>query len=246
MRWHRTAAAAILLGVAVSLGVAAPASATPSLDVINLSPDGVVWVTSLAGGLFDSFQGAVPGDSVTKSFWVRNPTSSEVTMLTRAADVSVHSTQLQRAITVTGAAGALSLAAPVTLASLVDCSTLAPDLVVAPNAVEKVSITLAMLDVQGSFAQGAVGGFDVLLSMQDDAAGPGAASCDGSVPTGNPGGGGTHHKTPQPIQETFDPFGPLAFTGVDSVPVVFGALGLLVFGLLLLIVRRRRRNGNES
>ncbi len=232
----------IVGGAGAAMGTAPVSAATPS--VIVLSPDGVVWSTSLAGGLFDSFQGAVPGDTVTQSFFVKNPRSTPVTMRTRAMDVRSSDSDFDSAITVDGAAGGHTLAAAVPLTSLADCATLAPDLVVAAHGVVKVSMTLAMLDVDGSYAQAASGGFDVLLSMQDAQAGTGGTSCDSPDPGAGVGGGANHPTTAS--GPTATGFGPLAFTGADIAVPLFAAGMLFAAGFLLLIARRRRRERKES
>jgi hypothetical protein len=254
-----TIAAMIVGGAGAAMGAATASADTP--PVIELSPDGIVWGTSLAGGLFDGFQGAVPGDTVTESFFVRNPLTTPVTMRTRAMDVVTASPQFADSITVEGTAGGNTLAAPVKLASLANCSTLAPDLIVGAKTTAKVTITLSMLNVSGSYAQSTGGGFDVLLSMEDAEAGTGATSCDSTDPTGptDPtGGGGGHHHPTTPTTPT-DPTGPttasnpiftagspLAFTGADiALPLAAAALMLLA-GFLFLVARRRRRERRES
>lgn len=248
----------IVGGAGAAMGTAPAFADTP--PVITLSPNGVVWSTALTGGLFDSFQGVVPGDSVTKSFYVKNPLTTPVTMRTRAMDVHSSSSQLDTSITVDGNAGGLTLAAAVPLASLANCSTIAPDLIVPAGATAKVSITLAMADVSGSYAQSKVGGFDVLLTMEDAQAGPGETSCDSTDPTtgtgggGTGGGGGTHHPTKPTvpttptttIQPSSSGFSPLAFTGADIAVPLFLAGMLFAAGILLLIARRRRRERRES
>jgi len=251
-----TIAAIIVGGAGAAMG-AAPASAdTP--PVIELSPDGIVWGISLTGGLFDSFHGAVPGDSVTESFWVRNPLTTPVTMRTRAMDVVTASPQLADSITVDGTAGGHALAAAVTLGSLANCTTLAPDLIVSAKSTAKVSITLSMLNVSGSHAQATTGGFDVLLSMEDAEAGTGATSCDSTDPTGptdpTDGGGGHHHPTTPtdptgpttPSSPIFTAGGPLAFTGADIALPLAAAAMMLLAGFLFLIARRRRRERRQS
>ncbi|HEY4270173.1 MAG TPA: hypothetical protein VGM94_18465 [Galbitalea sp.] len=243
-------ATTIVGGAGAAMGTAPAFADTP--PVINLSQNGIVWSTGLAGGLFDAFQGAVPGDSATKSFYVKNPLATPVTMRTRAMDVHSSNSQLDTSITVDGKAGGLALAAAVPMASLANCSTLAPDLVVPAHGTAKVSITLAMLDVDGSFAQSRTGGFDVLLTMEDAEAGVGATSCDSSDPTTGTGGGGGTRPPSTPTTPTssnpsiFTGFSPLAFTGVDLAVPLFAAGMLFAAGILLLIARRRRKERTQS
>lgn len=252
--------------IAVGIGVfggASPASADTADAPIELSSDGIVWAPFLDGGLFDAFQGAVPGDSSTQSFFVRNPQSYPVTMKTRALDVVSSSAGLASSLTVQGEAGGVALAAPVTLGSLSDCATLAPDLVLGPLAVTKVTITIELPAATGGVtAQTSRGGFDVLLTMQDNAAGTPDASCEAAGGGaggggggnnnggGNNGGGGHHsggHHTNSP---TVTPAGgvsnPLAFTGVDGAATLFLGGALLALGFLFLIARRRRKTEQQE
>jgi LPXTG-motif cell wall-anchored protein len=254
-RVRRATLGALIAVVAASASMfsAGSADATPAPGTIELSANGTIWSTSLVGGLFDSFQGAVPGDSVTKSFWVRNPQSVPVTMKTMALDVTTTTSEFESSITVDGEAGGRSLPAPVPLSALSNCATLVPDLVLAGNATVKVSITLAMLDVSTNVAQSSQGGFNVLLTMQDNAAGAPVTSCGGSIPGGGTGGGGHHHPKPSqnggshPASPITAALGnPLAFTGIEiGVPLFLGG-ALLALGFLFLIARRRRREQKDS
>jgi hypothetical protein len=126
--------------------------------------------------------------------------------------------------------------------------------VLAANATAKVSITLAMLNVSGTVAQSSQGGFNVLLTMQDNAAGTPAASCGGSVPGGGGGGSGGHHHPPQhdgggvvaADPATAGLGNPLAFTGLEiGGPLFLGGV-LLGLGILFLLARRRRREQKNS
>jgi LPXTG-motif cell wall-anchored protein len=233
-------------------------------DPIPLSYDGVVWNTALTGGLFDGFSGAVPGDSVTRSYFVKNPTDSAVVVETRALNVVSSNSALAQSITVIGSIGSRSLGAPVTLASLSNCSTLAPDLVVAPRAIAKVTITLSMLNVTGHTAQTSAGGFEVLVNMKDavasldpsscgSAADPGGNAGSGDPAPGAPGAAGAPAVPGAPsgiVHPTSShPRGaswlPLAFTGIDAVgPFVLGMV-LMGLGLLLIVARRRRKERHE-
>jgi LPXTG-motif cell wall-anchored protein len=252
---------AVLVGVATALAVAAPASADD--DPIELSTDGVVWSTTLPGGLFDSFQGAVPGDSVTRSVSVRNPEDFEITLQTKALDVASRSSDLLSSITVDGEAGGRTLPAPVALSTLVDCATLAPDVVIGAHATTRVSITLALTDVDSSVAQSSQGGFSVLLVLKDNAAGPPSESCGGSIPGGGGGGdgggggtggggggtgGGAHHPhKPGTAVPAITVLGvPLAFTGASMGPPLFLGGALIALGFLFLVARRRRREQKNS
>jgi hypothetical protein len=251
-----------VLGVSVLMaGPAAAAPSTPSASatpsavatptVVDLSKDGVVWSPTLTGGLFDKFQGMVPGDRVSTSFYVRNPLDEPITMTTRAINVTSTSARLGNSITVDGTANGLSLAAPISFASLSNCSTLAPDLIIAPNAVAKVSIAFALMNVNGLVATSSRGGFDVLLTMQDNEAGLPATSCDSAAPTaGNQQGGTGTATTPVTTHHrqvtTTGLFAPLAFTGISAEIPLFFAGALFTLGIILLLARRRRKKSEQS
>jgi LPXTG-motif cell wall-anchored protein len=184
---------------AASTAVPTPApSATASTApaVISLSTNGVTWTPTIKNQLFAKFGKIVPGEDVSAFFYARNPTDSAVTMTTRAINLSNSNVAFDNSVTVNGTANGLSLAAPVMFGSLANCATIAPDLILEPNAIAKVNIDLGLLDETGSYAQAASGGFDVLLTMEDNSAGLPTTSCnsadpaEGTTPTIPSGGGG--------------------------------------------------------
>jgi len=85
------AAATVLLGLGI-----APASAA---DELGLSPDGVTWADALPGPLFDPAFRWVPGDSETRTFYVRNQSSDDgvlnVTLLTGPVETLVDTGDLK-------------------------------------------------------------------------------------------------------------------------------------------------------
>ena len=85
------AAATVLLGLGI-----APASAANEL---GLSPDGVTWGDALPGPLFDPALSWVPGDSETRTFYVRNQSSDDailnVTLLTGPVETLVDTGDLK-------------------------------------------------------------------------------------------------------------------------------------------------------
>ncbi|WP_222706726.1 hypothetical protein [Lacisediminihabitans profunda] len=204
----------------------------------------MVWSTTLPGGLFDEFQGAVPGDIVSKAVWVHNPLSEPVTLSVRAINVWESSGEVGRSITVDGAAGSVSLPAAVTLASLANCSTLAPQSIVQASGSARITLTLRMLDVGSKVAQAGTGGFNVLLTVTQGSRIEALSACDPGTLVSSPG--------PRPASPA-DAAGPvalaisgaLAFTGANpAVPLLVGG-GLLGIGFLLLVVRRRTREPGE-
>ena len=238
--------AAIVTGL---LFPAAPARAADPAP-IQLSGDGAVWSTTLAGGLFDEFRGAVPGDIVSATVWVHNPLDQAATLTVRAVNVWGSAPDLGESVIVNGAVGGLSLPSPVALSALGDCSTLAPRSIVGAGGNARVTITLTMLDVAARVAQGRTGGFDVLFTVTQGSRAAGANACDRarggalfSLPTEASGAGPTtaspEASTPAPV------FGGLPFTGADAaVPLAVGGF-LVGLGLLLLFARRRKREPRE-
>lgn len=77
LRLRIVTALAAVLGVLGILGVASPASAASKLE---LSADGVTWGSSLSAPLFDPAFRWVPGDSQTRSFYVRNHTGQDAVL----------------------------------------------------------------------------------------------------------------------------------------------------------------------
>lgn len=81
MRYRIRLLVVTVLGLLVATAVPAAAA-----DELGISPDGVTWASSLPGPLFDPALRWVPGDSETRSFWVRNQSTDDgvltITMLT--------------------------------------------------------------------------------------------------------------------------------------------------------------------
>lgn len=244
--------AALVAGTVVATVSAAPARAADQSPIL-LSRDGVVWSTTLPGGIFEEFRGAVPGDTVSKAVWVHNPLSESVTLTVRAINVWQSSGDLGRAVTVDGAAGSVSLPAALTLASLANCSTLAPQSIVPAGGRARIALTIAMLDVGSKVAQGATGGFDVLLTVTQGARREHPSACDPAAPVSS--AGPVVVSPASPTGSIGDAIGgairgsiggALAYTGANpAVPLLLGG-GLLGIGLLLLLlVRRRKREPGE-
>ena len=237
---------AILAGTAAATVSVAPAQAADQSPIL-LSRDGVVWSTTLPGGIFDEFQGAVPGDTVSKAVWVHNPLSEPVTLTVRAINVWGLSSDLGRSVMVDGAAGSASLPAAVTLASLTNCATLAPQSIVPPDGSARIALTLTMLDVGSKVAQGTTGGFNVLLTVTQGTRHEAPAACDPGTPVSSPGPAAAGAANPASAAGSIASVisGALAFTGANpAVPLLVGG-GLLGIGFLLLVVRRRTREPGE-
>jgi hypothetical protein len=135
----------------------------------------------------------------------------------------------------------------VTLASLTNCATLAPQSIVPPDGSARIALTLTMLDVGSKVAQGTTGGFNVLLTVTQGTRHEAPAACDPGTPVSSPGPAAAGAANPASAAGSIASVisGALAFTGANpAVPLLVGG-GLLGIGFLLLVVRRRTREPGE-
>lgn len=221
------AASALIVSGGVFERQAAAASASPDdTQPILLSSDGVIWQTSLLGGIFSAETPLVPADTSTAVVWVKNPLPRRVTLQVRAVDVAPASPELARVMAVTVQAGADAKPATVALAAINDCTQLAPDTAIGANGVSRVTLTVDLSDVANRTAQRESTGFNLLLTL-----------ADAQVP-----------RAPGPCSTAVaSPVGPLASTGADEWRLMLtGALLFLVGSVLWLLARTRRRERREG
>jgi len=241
----RLAAIAGAVAVAIVLGASAsPANAqtepvteteleTPPVtvelpkDSILLSVDGVNWVSSVSRGLFDEFQGAVPGDVEKKVFWVKNPLATSANLQIRAFNVWASEVPYSQSVTINGTTDGVSIPAPVSLAELEECEAIVPAIIIPAGEEVRVSLTLEMIDVPLRVAQRASGGFDILVTMYLDGLPHLGNACDPAIAGPAAAGDGNGNR--------------LAFTGaMIAGPLGFSAF-LIGLGAMFFIGRRRRR-----
>jgi LPXTG-motif cell wall-anchored protein len=223
----RTWLVAALLGTLALLGLAGPASAAGKK--LELSSDGVTWADNLAAPLFDPSFRWVPGDSETRSFYVRNHTGQAAVL-----DVIMLPAQF----------GDLMKSGDLTVSAQVDGGTwtgatsadnshfLIANASVPGKAVRKINVRIDFSSGSTNATQDRQFGlaFDVVLSQ---------AGTVVLAPTQG-GAGGHGPKNHQP--------GLLPNTGNDVSPltIIFGALlCALGAGLALLGQRREARKERE-
>ena len=155
------AAAALML----VLG-AAPASAATGVGVIELSTDGVSFARNLPGALFGSIATLSPGDSETKTIYVRNTGTATGYLRVTLRDVSFSDSHFANALTVTtstpsisGASHAISGASP--------CLVTNEGLLIAPGQTVPVTSTLTLGDLFGSQGQGATASMSLRFALSD-------------------------------------------------------------------------------
>jgi len=250
------AAAIAAFSVLGALLIASPAAATTRQ--LELSTDGSTWSSSIPGTLFDALPMLVPGDSVSRTLYVRNAGSTAGLLRLDAVDVRISNADFARSLRVDAAVDAASLAS-VDLGGTAACITVLPMGRIAAGAVAVVEITLGFDENAPMPTQDSTADFSLLLSVSEDLGQQApAAGCpvDGiELPTlpfpdgggsgagaagGGPVVGGTDAVTvAPPAAQTADGAG-LAFTGVTAVPLLTTAGGLLLLGLSAFIATRRQ------
>lgn len=247
------AAAITAVAVLGGLLMASPAAATTRQ--LELSTDGSTWSSSIPGTLFDALPMLVPGDSVSRTLYVRNAGSTAGLLRLDAVDVRISNADFARSLRVDAAIDAASLAS-VDLGGTADCITVLPAGRIAAGAVAVVEITLGFDENAPMPTQDSTADFSLLLSVSEDLGQQATvAGCpvDGiELPTlpfpdggagaagGGPVAGGADAAAVAPqAARTVDGAG-LAFTGVTVVPLLATAGGLLLLGLSAFIATRRR------
>ena len=217
MSW-RARLCSLVVAATVLLGLGVPAAS--AAGELGISPDGVTWGDALPGPLFDPSFSWVPGDSETRTFYVRNQSSDDavlnVTLLTGPVETLIDTGDLKVSARVgNGAFTSASTAGPHRLVNQVS---------VAPDEVRQVSVKVDFdpastnesqqlrLDLQ----------FNVVLTQDITAVQP------PSNPGGNGNGNGGH--------------GNLPGTGTVVTPFMLLLAALLIAAGLGFIGFGRRRN----
>ena len=224
------AAFATALGLVASINlVAAPSPASAATELL-VSADGVTFGTSLPGGLFDGVGPMVPEDTATASFWVKNPTVDLASFRVSVQDMIVSSPVLATSMTLSTWDQGTGMTNTSQLDTLAVCDVVVPGQSLPGGAIIRVDMTITMLSVTGSTAQGQIGELNFLAAMRDATAGPFPSSaCDdeGVLITSN-----------LPAQ--------IAHTGSD-LPTGWLSAGGALLGLgVLLVVSRRRKRDDEA
>ena len=187
-------AGALTAALTTLVGVAPAQAATPG---ISLSRDGVTWAAALTGSLFGDYR-LVPGDAVTRTFWVRNDATSAGYLRLTLRDVATTNLDF---------ADALSLRADlvgwpgetVAVQSARPCSRLTEGPIVPAGSAARIELTAALGDLVGLRGQGGTAGFNVVVSLSGEPLGLGKSGCPstGAEVAGFPGyqQGGTVRST---------------------------------------------------
>jgi LPXTG-motif cell wall-anchored protein len=250
-------AAALLAAVAsVSLVFGAvPAAAATGTEQVLISADGVSFSLALQAPLFDGLGLLVPGESVGSSVWIRNPAASPAVMRANASDVVVPSVAYAEGVIVSVWDSGTRAIRSQTLGRLAQCRTLVPSQTITGGTI-RVDFTFTMGDLSGVAGQNEGASMNLVVDMQDAAAGrfP-ASSCDeGSasvptIPSAQPTGGTVDEVAIAgrvPAAPTAAPatakIGAMPSTGSAFAAPLSLASGLLLgVGILFLAGRRRKK-----
>lgn len=246
---------AVALAASTVLGgllVASPASAATTRQ-LELSTDGRTWSSTLAEPLFDALPVLVPGDSVSRTLYVRNAGPSAGLLRLDAVDVQFSNPEFAKSLRVSTAVDRSSLGTA-DLGGSDDCITVLPMGRVGAGAVATVEITLGFDENAPMPSQQSTADFSLLLSVSEDVGqtAPEAGCPDGGIelPTlpfpedgGSGAGDGGSASAPASSSAPASEGAPgLALTGATVVPLIATAGGLLLLGLAALIATRRRKS----
>lgn len=224
------AATLALLQIAAASGLGGT-SAYAATDDALVSRDGTTFASTLDGGLFDGAQALVPGDSVSRSLWIKNNAHLPATARISVENLVTSARAFSKGVSLTSAyqieGGSLAPGPTRTLSELSSCGVIVSMPALATGQIVKLTLTLAMSNLTNSVAQSDAASFDLMVSLRDAAAGafPESACSDhGLVITTNP------H------------FGRVAYTGGSiPTPLIVGGGLAIGLGAFLLVSRRRRR-----
>jgi len=225
------AAAAIMVAA-----VPAPAHAADRTEAL-VSADGKKFGTKLDAGLFDGFGEMVPGDTVTGTFWVKNPISSEVAMRVSVRNFVSPSQAFAQAVTFSAWDSVSDAVEESPLVDFFDCKVVVPSRTLGANEIMKVDLTLTMLEVvEGRIAQNDRGELSFVVAMRDGEAGPFPHSaCDDDALLLDP----TAEQAAAAARAA--ELRRLAMTGSELPTAVIFAAGVLIGTGFFLVGRRRRK-----
>ena len=175
----------LLVAIGAVFGTAVPAQAAPK--PIGLSTDGVTFTDSMSTSLFAGVT-LVPGQQLTRSFWVKNQAMETGNFAVAVQDVASGDPAFLGALSLQLTAGTTTGPA-VLFSSVAPCRSLASAISFAPGAVVRMDVTLALSAALQS-AQSSVGAFKLPVTMTSTDVAP-PDGCAPSTPGGTGGGGGT-------------------------------------------------------
>jgi hypothetical protein len=212
----RIAAVAAMVAVASALvlgGTVAPASA--AADSVLVSRDGVTFATTLDGGLFDGAGMLIPGQSVSRSLYIRNPSGAASALRVSIRNLVSTSTVFAEGVSLSSldsVPGSTPVSQP--LSALSPCDVVTSAASIAAGDTVKLTLTFTMADLTASVAQSDRASLDLMVAMRDAAAGAFSGSAcrdDGTLP----------------------------------VPLIAGGGLLLGVGMFLIVARRRRQSEDD-
>jgi LPXTG-motif cell wall-anchored protein len=226
----------ILLAATFLVGAPAPAQAADRTEAL-VSSDGRHFGTKLSAGLFDGFGEMVPGDTVTGTFWVKNPISTEVAMRVSVRNFVSPSQSFSQAVTFSAWDSVSDSVEESPLVDFFDCKVVVPSREMAAGQVMRVDLTLTMLDVvEGRIAQNDRGELSFVVAMRDGEAGPFPHSaCDDDAVLLDP------NAEVIAAEARAAELRRLAMTGSELPTAVIFAAGILIGTGFFLVGRRRRK-----
>lgn len=225
-------------GLALGVG-ATPATAAP-VDVL-LSTDGVTFSSAPSEGMFDDLGLLVPGESMSSSLWVRNPTPTTTVLRVSAREPIFPSAAFAGGVTMTVWDSGTGTTRSTTLGALARCDILVPSQPMAAGATIRLDVTFTMADLTSSVGQNQQASLGLMVAMRDGEAGSFAASaCDdeGVLIASNPSRSNLASNSSRPTT--------IARTGTDLPVPLLIAGGLLLGVGIFLVAGRRRRERDES
>jgi hypothetical protein len=233
LRIAAVACAAALVMVAPMASAASPADA--ATGAILVSEDGANFSTNLASGLFSRTGQLMPGDTVTRTLYVKN--ASSVAGVLRISRYSpALSSPFARAVSLSSTLG-IPITSSEADGATVGCIRVVSDLPLAVGQSIAVPIILKVGSFNGATAKNETADIDLFVSMSDPA-GPVLASpqCgDGGI---------TIPASDNSSTASSGAHGSLAFTGTTMLysSIMIGSV-FLGLGLFVFIAGRRRRRG---
>lgn len=229
--WRAIVVPIVLATLALVLAISpAPGSARAANTYILVSLDGANWSATLPHGLFSEAGTVVPGDSISRTLWIKNTTSSPAVLRLSRLQNMAGSSLLARSISITATGRGTGKRSPAPPDA--SCVQLLPDQVVSGGRSISTVITLTVADLKGVEGQGQLATISLIASL-GGVGGTAASPCPA---------GGTDVPVVGSGQALADTGGSLAFTGAGlPYPAIMIASLLSGLGLFVLIAARRRR-----
>ena len=230
-RWRAIVISVVLTTLALSMTFIPGAGAARAANTdILVSLDGANWSATLPHGLFSGPGTVVPRDSISRTLWIKNTTSSPAVLRLSRLQNMAGSSLLARSISITATGGETGGRSPAPQDA--SCVQLLPDQVVPGGRSISTVVTLTVADLKGVEGQGQLATISLIASMSARG-GVAASPCPpGGVTVPVVGSG----------QALANTSGTLAFTGAGlQYPAIMIASLLTGLGLFVVLAARRRR-----